>query len=300
MRLLNFGSCNVDHVYSLDKIVSSGETVSTHSLELFEGGKGLNQSIAAARAGLCVYHAGCIGEDGGMLAELLFKSGVKLDYLRTVNERTGHAIIQVSSSGENCILLYGGANLAVSKELIDEVLADFSEGDMLLLQNEISEVPYAVKRAYEKGMRIALNPSPFNEVIRDIDLNMISYLILNEHEARELTGCSEPEKIKEAILMAYPRLKTVLTLGKLGCVYFDSDVTAYQSAFSVDTVDTTGAGDTFTGYFLCSIMQGDSAESAILTASAASALAVSRKGAAPSIPYAFEVAQAKKTLRPLR
>ena len=163
MRLLNFGSCNIDHVYSLENIVKSGETVSTYSLELFEGGKGLNQSVAAARAGLKVFHAGCIGRDGGMLSDLLDSNGVDIRYLRVLDdERTGHAIIQVSRAGENCILLYGGANLRVDKGYIDEVLAEFSENDMLLLQNEISNVDYLVDAAYKKGMTVVLNPSPIN------------------------------------------------------------------------------------------------------------------------------------------
>ncbi len=299
MRLLNFGSCNIDHVYSLESIVRSGETVSTYSLELFEGGKGLNQSIAAARAGMKVFHAGCIGEDGQMLRDIMQSSGVDLRYLKTVSERTGHAIIQVSRSGENCILLYGGANLAVTREYIDEVLSHFFEGDMLLLQNEISCVDYLVEAAHKKGMRVILNPSPFNEEIKKIDISKLSYLILNEHEAYALCGESEPEKIRQAILAMYPTLKTVLTLGRAGAVYFDADTQAAHPAFCVEAVDTTAAGDTFTGYFLASVAEGLSEKEALARASAASALAVSKKGAAPSIPIKNEVIAAEKILEPL-
>ena len=153
MKIVNFGSCNIDHVYSLENIVRPGETVSTYSLELFEGGKGLNQSIAAARAGMSVFHAGCIGQDGEMLSSLLSNSGVDIRYLKVLeDEKTGHAIIQVSGKGENCILLYGGANLAVSREYIDEVISSFDSFDILLLQNEISNVDYLVEAAHKKGM----------------------------------------------------------------------------------------------------------------------------------------------------
>ena len=173
MRLLNFGSCNIDHVYSLENIVKAGETVSTYSLELFEGGKGLNQSIAASRAGMSVFHAGGIGRDGEMLSALLSKSGVDIKYLKVLDsEKTGHAIIQLSRSGENCILLYGGANLAVSREYIDEVLDNFGRGDILLLQNEISNVDHLVESAYNRGMTVVLNPSPINDEIKKIDISL--------------------------------------------------------------------------------------------------------------------------------
>ena len=299
MRLLNFGSCNVDHVYSLENIVSPGETVSTYSLELFAGGKGLNQSIAAAKAGMKVFHAGCIGEDGQMLADLLSGSGVDIRYLKTVKEKTGHAIIQVSRKGENSILLYGGANLSVDKEFIDTVLTDFSQGDILLLQNEISCVDYLVQRASEIGLKVCLNPSPFNEAINDIDISRLSYLILNEHEAKQLCGADDRTRIKDSLLSRYPDLTTVLTLGGAGAVCFDASETVYHPAFSVNVVDTTAAGDTFTGYFLASISEGLSKKDALAKASAASALAISKMGAAPSIPCRKDVDEAQKILKPL-
>ena len=122
MKILNFGSCNIDYVYSMDHIVRVGETQSTYQLEIFPGGKGLNQSIAIARAGASVYHAGCIGSDGEMLTELLTKSGVNVSYVRTVDAKNGHAIIQVSAKGENSIFLYGGSNEMISESFIDFVL----------------------------------------------------------------------------------------------------------------------------------------------------------------------------------
>ena len=174
MKILNFGSCNIDYVYSMDHIVKVGETQTTYSLETFSGGKGLNQSIALARAGAEVYHAGCIGNDGEMLLDILNESGVDTSFVKKVDEKNGHAIIQVSAKGENSIFLYPGSNNMVTTEFIDEVLSHFGEGDILLLQNEISNLTYIIEKAYKKKMCIILNPSPINEVIEKIDFNMIS------------------------------------------------------------------------------------------------------------------------------
>ena len=122
MKILNFGSCNIDYVYSVDHIVTAGETISAKNMELFAGGKGLNQSIAAARAGAEIYHAGCIGDDGGMLIDTFLESGVDITYLKRENSKTGHAVIQVDANGENCIFVFEGTNGRITKDYIDEVL----------------------------------------------------------------------------------------------------------------------------------------------------------------------------------
>lgn len=289
MKILNFGSCNIDQVYSLDHIVRVGETQTTYKLETFPGGKGLNQSIAIARAGAKVYHAGCVGCDGDMLIDVLSQSGVDLSYLKRVDEKNGHAIIQVTTSGENSIFLYAGSNEMVSREYIDSVLEHFSEGDIILLQNEISNIDYIVKQAYEKKMSIVLNPSPFNEKLNEIDFNMLSCVILNEVEAGEIAKCENAEGCLKFFKENYPNIKVMLTLGSRGCIYMDSEHEIFQPAFKVDVVDTTAAGDTFTGYFLSEVSQGTDYESVLKIATAASAIAVSRSGAAPSIPLKDEV-----------
>lgn len=290
MKILNFGSLNIDNVYTVGQIVTPGETIASLKLEQFEGGKGLNQSIAIARAGCEVYHAGCIGSDGDTLKNLLEQSGVNLKYLRTANEKTGHAIIQVEQSGENCILLFAGANHAVTKTFIDEVLKDFGDGDFLVLQNEISNLPYIVDEAYKKGIKIILNPSPYNEVIEQIDLNKVYCLILNEVEAEYISKAKESGFAAWAV-KNHPNLIFMLTLGKKGCRYIKGTTLLEQDIFKVNTVDTTGAGDTFTGYFVAGLVAGEKVEDILKTASAASALAVSKKGAAPSIPTIAEVNQ---------
>lgn len=289
MRILNFGSCNIDFVYSVDNMVNSGETISAKSVEKFPGGKGLNQSIACARSGFPVFHAGCIGRDGEFLREIMKKSGVNTDFLKTTEELTGQAIIQVTPNGENSIIVYGGANERISKEYIGEVLSNFSKNDFLILQNEINDVPYIIERGSKIGMKIVLNPSPFNERIKNIDFNKLSYLILNEHEAESLSGKKNKDDFVKWCRKNHPDLTVILTLGKQGSVYFNRDIEITQSAYKVIAVDTTAAGDTFTGFFFASICKGETPQNALKIASMASAISVTKKGAASSIPMVDEV-----------
>lgn len=288
MKILNLGSCNIDHVYSLDSIVTAGETVSAEGMEIFPGGKGLNQSVALARAGAEVWHAGCVGNDGAILKDVLSKSGVRTDYLREIDQKNGHAIIQVNANGENCIIIYEGSNGEVTHEYVDATLEHFGEGDMLLLQNEVSSVGYAVERAYAKGIAVMLNPSPINEKIKAIDFNKLTYLILNATEIKALTDCESYDEGLKCLKESYPRLRIMLTLGGSGCVYYDGEA-VYHPAQRVKAVDTTAAGDTFTGYFAAGIASGLPIYEILHRATVAAGISVSRKGAAPSIPTSREV-----------
>ena len=298
MKLLCFGSCNIDLVYGVDNIVYPGETISAETLSTFPGGKGLNQAIALAKAGAAVYFAGCIGEDGQMLRDTLTAAGADLRYLQTVPGKTGHAIIQVERSGENCIIIFPGANGMVSKEHIDRVLADFGAGDFLLVQNEISQLAYLVEQAAARGMQVVYNPSPCNDTAKSVDLAAVRYLIVNETEALGMTGSQNPESIRQFIREKYPHLTVVMTLGKDGSVYCTPEQTVRQSAFLVDAVDTTAAGDSYTGYLIAGLSRGDSPQAAMALASAASAIAVSRMGASSSIPTEQEVLEVLQTLKP--
>ena len=289
MKIINFGSCNIDYVYSLDHIVNAGETETSDKLNVFPGGKGLNQSIALARAGAEVYHAGCIGEDGEFLSEILEKAGADVSHLKTVDGKNGHAIIQVSREGENSIFLYPGSNARITKEHVDGVFESFNKGDILLLQNEINNLEYIIRKAHKKGMCIIFNPSPINDIIKKIDFNVLSYIILNEVEAMEISGCSDPKDSLEYFKEHYPKLKVMLTLGKNGCVYTDGEIKVSHPIFEVKAVDTTAAGDTFTGYFVAELARGTKIGEILKIASCASAIAVSRHGAAPSIPEKDEV-----------
>lgn len=291
MKILNFGSLNIDYVYSLSHFVQKGETITSDMLNVFAGGKGLNQSIALSRAGGNVYHAGAIGADGLFLEEVLNEAGVDTRFLMKCEDiRTGNAIIQKDREGDNCIILYGGANQAITKEMADEVLSAFGEGDWLFLQNEISEIPYMVEKAHERGMRIVLNPSPMNEKILGINLNYIDCFILNEVEAHALV---REDVDKDALLNQlkerFPHAEIVLTLGEKGSVYAGAEGIAEQKAYQVAVVDTTAAGDTFLGYYMAGRLQGESVKEALDMAARASAIAVSKKGAAPSIPKRDEV-----------
>ncbi len=300
MRILNFGSCNIDYVYELSHIVMPGETVNSNVMNKFPGGKGLNQSIALARGGSEVYHAGCIGNDGMFLKETMEAAGVNTKYLKIEDSASGHAIIQVDNRGENCIIIHHGTNYMIEKDYIDSVFENFEAGDILVLQNEISNLEYIIDKGCEKKMRIVLNPSPFIDELTKIDLNKIYLLLINEIEAFGLTGYKEPEKVREYIAEKYADLNVVLTLGAKGSYFLSKDEFEYCPIYKVETVDTTAAGDTFTGYFVSGMIQKRGIKDSLRFASAASALAVSKMGAASSIPTKEETETALKTLTPQR
>ena len=289
MRVLNMGSLNLDYVYTVDHIILPGETEATESRSIFLGGKGMNQSCALAKAGVEVYHAGLIGRDGNEFLEACREFGIHSEYIRTVDGPSGHTVIQIDKNAQNSILLFGGANQKFTKDYIDEVLSGFGAEDLLLLQNEINLLPYVVDRAYEKGMAIALNPSPFNEKLNDVDLGKVSLFLLNEVEGYQITGCTDPEEIMAKLLESYPKAKIVLTLGKDGAMYADAEQKVYQPIFPVKAVDTTAAGDTFTGYFLAGLTEGMPIPETLRMSAKASSIAVSREGAVPSIPYRSEI-----------
>lgn len=294
MKVLNIGSLNLDYVYNLDHIVQPGETESAETRNVFLGGKGINQSMALAKAGAEIYHGGLIGEDGQAFLDACQEYGVHADYIRKIDAPTGHAIIQVDRNAQNCILLYGGANQMLTEAFVDEVLSHFDKGDVLLLQNEVNMLPYIVDKAYEKGMQIALNPSPFNEKLRAVDMNKISIFLLNEVEGGQITGLSEPDEVLDKMREMFPHAKIVLTLGKDGAKYAEGDEVCYQPIFKVEAVDTTAAGDTFTGYFLAGLIEGMPIPEILKMSAKASSIAVTRKGAVPSIPYRAEVMEALK------
>lgn len=299
MKILSFGSLNIDYVYSVPHFVKKGETLSAKELNVYTGGKGLNQSIALARAGVETYQAGAIGTDGMFLLEQLKEAGVKTDLVKILDDvRTGNAIIQNDDEGDNCIVLFGGANQAITKEQVDEAFKDFTNEDYLLIQNEINELSYIVEKAKEEGMKIILNPSPMNEKIMKLPLDQIDYFILNEIEAMQILEMDKPEEIdgKYIASLLHERFKDatiVLTLGSEGSVCISDDEYIEQSIYKVKAIDTTAAGDTYTGYFIAGILKGKTIKESMAIASKASAIAVTRQGAAPSIPVLEEVEEYK-------
>ena len=296
MKVLNFGSLNLDYTYQVPHIVAPGETLTSAGLAIHPGGKGLNQSVALAKAGAETFHAGQIGEDGGMLRKVCEESGADVRFIRNVETRTGNAIIQVDANGQNCIILYPGANRCMERSFIDEVLGTFAAGDYILLQNEINELPYIIDSAYARGMKVILNPSPMDDQVLACDLSKVSMFILNEVEAGQLTGEKDPEKVLASMRAKFPGAEIVLTLGGDGSVYAGkgSDPGAKiipQKIYPCHAVDTTGAGDTYTGYFIAEYLKEQDPVKALNIASMAASIAVSREGAASAIPEREEVLQ---------
>lgn len=289
MKVLNFGSLNIDLVYQVAAIVRPGETVSALSCQRYPGGKGLNQSIALARAGAKVFHAGIIGEDGLFLKELLEHENVDCSLMKiSQDSSTGAAFIQVAQNGENAIVLSGGANQTVDRDYIADVLGHFAPGDILVIQNEISGIGEIISSAAQRGMKIFFNPAPMSKEIALMPLELVDTLILNDTEYETLS--SMPGKIPE-------NCNLLLTHGARGASYRagKSHETIPVPAVPVENViDTTAAGDTFIGFFITALLQGKKISGALHNASRAAALCVSRPGAAPSIPRASELPEEGK------
>lgn len=298
VRILNFGSLNIDHVYQIPDFVKSGETLSASDYEIHVGGKGLNQSIALAKAGAYVFHGGKIGNGGIFLENFLRANDVNCSFIMHDEcLSTGHAIIQVAPSGENCIIIYGGSNQSITKAEIDDILSHFNPGEYILLQNEVSNVCYMIEKAHSMGMKVILNPSPVtDDLVNSPSLPLLDWVILNESEAKAFARENVFENILEdgavsesciaALKKVFPAAQIVLTLGCKGAVCICSSGRFFvPAAFCGDAVDTTGAGDTFTGYFFANIIAGIPIETAMKRAAHAAAISVTKKGASESIPH---------------
>jgi len=299
MHLLNIGSVNIDHVYTVDHFVRPGETLASLQYAVFAGGKGFNQSIALARAGVAVRHAGMVGDDGGWLRERLQREGVDVTSLLVTTAATGHAVIQVVPTGENAIVLHGGANLVITDAHVARSVKSCSPGDYLLVQNETSSVAAAVRIGRQQGLRVVFNPAPMTPAVSGYPLQDVDIFILNETEAEGLTGETTPESIRRAMSKQFPRAATVLTLGRQGAMYFDSLRVLRQPAATVAAVDTTAAGDTFIGYFLAELMRSGDPGKALALGCRAAAICVTRVGASDSIPARTDVEAANQQMHPI-
>lgn len=289
MKILCFGSLNYDHVYQVDHFVKPKETMSSLSYNRGFGGKGLNQSIALAKAGSEIYHAGRVGTDGQDFIDYLNSYNVNTKYLiKDDTIATGHAIIEVCE-GQNCIILYGGANQAITIEQIDNTLNDFGKGDILLIQNEINNLPYLINKAKEKGLYIAFNTAPMDEKVFTYPLDKIDLFIVNEIEGASLAKVDSTDY--EIIIEGLKKLnkEIVMTVGEAGSYYINNNEVIHEEAVKVDAVDTTAAGDTFTGYFLAKRLEGVDVKTALKIASKAASITVQGEGAAKSIPSIEEV-----------
>lgn len=284
-RVLNFGSLNIDHVYFVDHFARSGETLACREYRTFVGGKGLNQSVALARAGASVYHAGKVGQDGQLLTGFLERNGVYTEYVQTVKGPSGHAVIQVTPQGENSIVIHGGANRQIKTEDIRRVLNNFGPGDYVLVQNEISCVGDVISLAKQNGLTVVFNPAPMTAEVKSYSLQDVDVMIVNEVEARDLAGEGSVEKNLAALCKRRTHMTVVLTRGEKGALAKRPGEEAISvQAPKVDVIDTTAAGDVFVGYFVAGWVNKKSFRSCLEWACRAAALSVTKKGAAESIP----------------
>ena len=289
MKILNFGSLNIDLVYRVPHIVKPGETLSSLSLATFAGGKGNNQSIALARAGAPVYHAGRIGKDGEWLVGILKAAWADVRFVRRDSGPTGHAVIQVADGGQNSIVLFPGANRTITLPEIRQTLKHFGKGDILLLQNEINAIPDIMKAAHKAGLKIWFNPAPFDPAILTYPLSLVDLFIVNEIEAADLSGARAGKPALAALARRFPGAQILMTLGAKGAMLKSGPRQWAAPAPKVKSVDTTAAGDTFIGYYAASFIKGLSPEQCLAYACKAAAISVTRKGAADSIPGKEEV-----------
>ncbi|PTY36159.1 ribokinase [Saccharospirillum sp. MSK14-1] len=289
MTVFNLGSINIDHLYRVDHFVRPGETLASTDYRTVLGGKGANQSIALARAGAQTQHIGAIGKGDVWVLEQLRDAGVSTDHIAQLDDASGHAIIQLTSAAENSILLYPGANHQLSNEQIDTALSNANKGDWLLLQHETNALAEAMEKAAARGLHIAFNPAPMvADAVKPL-LPKIDLLIVNEVEAMDLTGTDSVADAEAVLQRDYPQLRILLTLGSAGVVHISPDGRISVPAYNVDAVDTTAAGDTFIGYCLAALADGQAVSDALRRGNAAAAVCVTRLGASVSIPNTAEV-----------
>ena len=290
MAVINIGSMNIDHVYTVEHFVKPGETLHSQKLELHPGGKGLNQSIALAKAGVQVKHAGLLGNGGAYLKEELENYGVNTDWIRDVEGQNGHSMIQVQPDGQNSIVLYGGSNMKFTDGFIDEVVSHADDDDVVLLQNEINDIPRIIEQAKTRGLKVVFNAAPCTEQVKDYPLHLLDLLIINEVEGAMLSGETDFDKVLGTLKERYPNTGIVLTLGSGGVYYADANGVLKVAACRVkNVVDTTSAGDTFTGYMMSEWLKGSPMETCLSLACTASAVCIQKAGSSTSIPFPKEL-----------
>ena len=253
MAIWNLGSINADYVYSVPHIPAPGETLASTERQVYLGGKGANMSVAAARAGSQVHHIGAIGEDGRWAVDRLRESDVSTEHVAELDIATGQAIIAVDAEGENAIILHSGANFEISESQIANALGKANSVDWFVCQNETNQQANAVKLAASLGLKVAYAAAPFdaNAVAEVID--HLDFIILNEIEMSQLTEATGKQASKLGIDTV------IVTLGSKGADLYSAEIgpeKIHFDAVKVSPVDTTGAGDTFTGYVLSGLDRG--------------------------------------------
>ena len=276
----NLGSINADNFYHLSHLPGAGETLAAERFHQGLGGKGANMSVAAARAAARVSHIGAVGADGNWAVERLLEYGVETQHIATVDTATGHANINVDAQGENNIVLFAGANHAITDQMIGAALTEASPRDFLLMQNETCGQAFAAETAKTLGLRLAYTAAPFSAAAVEAVLEHVDLLVLNAVEAEQLSEAMGQH------IDALPVADVVITLGGDGCRWVSKKAKKDKTypTYNVDVVDTTGAGDTFTGYLVAALDRGMEMPEAIDLATRAGALMVSREGTADVIP----------------
>ena len=285
-KLINIGSLCIDRVYKVPKIATQGETVTSLSWDTFSGGKGLNQSIAAAKAGALVEHVGCIGSDGDSLIAELGKAGIASRFVKVGVAPSGHAVIQVDEDGRNSIVISAGANRELDSELIQDAILRLEDNDWLLLQNETNGIAEAIELAAQEGKKVAINLAPADKRMFDYPLSKVALIIVNELEAMALSSKPSPQLAFDWLINAYPKIDIVLTLGEEGVWSYRAKDSARKGmgSFNIDATDETAAGDSFIGFLMAMLVAGRDLHESITLASAAGALATTKAGAVDSIP----------------
>lgn len=290
--IFNFGSINVDHTYRVPYFVRPSETLASEEYGIGLGGKGVNQSLAIARARGEVSHWGRVSSKDDWVMSELQMDGVDVNDIELTDEPSGHAIIQVDKSGENSILLFAGANHGNTEERIISLMSKTMPGDTLLIQNECNGLDQLIPLAVSHGCKVVFNAAPMNSEVSTLPLHQCELLIFNRAEAAFLLGMSITSSASDLLGRFSETLgntEVVLTLGSDGAWYQHNGEAVFQPALKVSAIDTTAAGDTFVGYFLAARQAGLEPSQCLKRATAAAALAVQQHGAASSIPVAKDV-----------
>ena len=291
-KLTVLGSINADHVIQVPHFPQPGETLSGQNYHIVYGGKGANQAVAAARLGAKVDFIACIGEDkiGLEMKQAFQKDGINTESIATIQgETTGIAMIQVTDSGENSIVISAGANAHLTTDIVDKFKQKILDADALLMQLEtpLDAIIYATKIAKQAGKHTVLNPAPA-KALPDELLAQLTMITPNETEAEVLTGVKVVDEQSAAQAAAVFHQKGVaivlITLGAKGVFISHNALQKIIPGFRVQAKDTTAAGDTFNGALVTALLEQKSLEEAIQFAHAAAAISVTRFGAQTSIP----------------
>ncbi len=276
--ILNFGSINIDYVYRLQTLPQAGETLSCQGFARYLGGKGINQSIAIARAGGAVKHIGAVGADGAFALAQIADMGLDTNDIRVTDTATGHAVICLDKQGENHIIIHAGANAELTEDQINSALDTNPKAEWVVIQNETNLTEYIAKSAKQRGLSLAYSAAPFDATACQTILPYLDILAVNETEAAALSHA-----MKTPITdLKIPTL--LITKGAKGAELWQNGACISVKGLPVKAIDTVGAGDTFFGSFIARLQNGTPAQEALNYAASAAALQCTLKGAATAIP----------------